>query len=135
MRTFGIIGKTSVASIVGLAAGLSLAAVANAEPSGCSHTTTATYTGPSNAMKINGDGSGYCDSTTTRNMRGEIKRDVSGLPDPLVAANEHSSSGHSHSVHVESCDGGRTDVYYARSFYTSSPTYIDSVHYTFHTCK
>lgn len=127
--------RVSVVVVLSVAGGGLATAVAQAEPSGCNHTTVATYWGTPSAQHIVGDGDGHCSTSATRNMRAEIKRDVTGLPDPLVAANEAATYGTHHHVRVETCDGGKVAVYYARSWFTSSPTYSDSQHYTFHTCK
>lgn len=116
-RTAGLVLAGAVGTAV-LSAG-----VANAEPAGCS-------SGVSGSTSASGlltaHGYGPCKVAVTRTLRVEIKQAIGGQPDPLLAGNNQYASTTLYSVYVSSCDGGQTNYYYGRAFFTSNATYHDS---------
>lgn len=99
------------------------AAVAWAEPAGCSSRVTG-YT--SSIGQLVADGYGSCNGSATRTLRTEIKRAISGSPDPLLAATSDTHTGTSYHSHTTSCDHGLTEYYYGRAFFTLNSTYHDT---------
>ena len=109
-----------------------LAAIAWAEPAGCTHNTTNFSKSSSGLMSAVAVGD--CSTAKSRTLRVEIKQDKSFQPDPLVAANSTSGTKTSYYVVVQSCDNHNTATYYGRSFFTNSPTYDDTAHYKWTVC-
>lgn len=125
----------AVATVLALAGGTAVAAPALAEPSGCGHSSNFYATKASgNRYLMTAESWGSCNTSAYRTLRVEIKQDLSGQPDPLVAANSDSRTGTSYYAVVSSCDNRNTRVYYGRGFYTQSATYIDTPHYSVSAC-
>ncbi|MFI2713482.1 hypothetical protein ACH495_25500 [Micromonospora sp. NPDC018662] len=127
--------KRSAAAVMAVALGLSTIAVAGpawAEPPGCSHVKPDIYEESPGYMTAYGSGS--CSASETRTFRVEIKKDLSGRPDPVLSSYDDRHTGMSYYAETSSCDGGANATYYGRTFFTSSPTYKDSDHLDVNTC-
>jgi hypothetical protein len=71
---------------------------------------------------LHGDGYAYCSTSSYRNMSGEIKWDKNFSPDPLVAKTTVSGL-QNYTVRVTACDNRNTRSYYARTYFTSTPSH------------
>ena len=100
-------------------------AAAWANPAGCGNAVSGST---SSIGQLKATATGSCAGKATRTMRAEIKRDRSGIPDALVAANSTTVYGTSYSTSVASCDGGTRATYYGRGFFTTNSTYRDTAH-------
>lgn len=118
------------ASAAALAFG-GVAVTAFADPAGCGALGAISF---DSGGLMTGTAEGSCNSSQTRSLRVEIKRDVSFSPDVLVAANTQTATTNSYYVQVYSCDNGRTATYYGRGFFTTNTTYHDSSHRSAHVC-
>lgn len=121
-----VVGAVAAASVV------VPATAAWANPSGCSNAVSGSTT---SIGQLRATATGSCSGNATRTMRAEIKRDRSGYPDALVAANSTTVYGTRYSTSVASCDGGMRATYYGRGFFTSNPTYQDTSHTVQTTCS
>lgn len=110
-----------------------VAEVARADPAGCSKKLTQSDTTSAGLLEMSGTGS--CAATLSTTLHGEIKQDISGGPDRYVNGNTNSATARSWYVHVGTCDGGRTAVYYARVYFQGQTDYLDGQHSTQHTCN
>jgi hypothetical protein len=96
-----------------------------ADPSGC--TAGRPTIGIDADGRLQGHGKGRCDDYSLRFFTGEIKWDKNFTPDPITAS--ITSSGYlGYEVDVRTCDQGNTRSYYARTYWTSTRGYHDSVH-------
>lgn len=123
------------ASIVTMTAAVALAPVGSAwaDPPGCTAATTSFTNTKSGYMTA--VGTGRCTTSRARALRVEIKQDLFGRPDALVAANTDSGSKRKYDRSVSSCDNGDTNWYYGRTFFTSGDDYKDSNHRLIDSCE
>ena len=134
MKRSGTTPRTIALLVTGAAAAGSIlvpAVAAWANPANCNNTISGST---SSIGQLRATAGGTCLGSATRTMRAEIKRDRSGLPDPLLAANSTTVYGTRYSTPVAACDGGRRDTYYGRGFFTTNSTYRDTAHTVQTTC-
>jgi hypothetical protein len=125
----------AASTMLGLGGAVAVAVPALAEPSGCNHSSSFWVTNLSTGRQsMHAEAWGGCNTSASRTLRAEIKQDISFQSDPLVAANSDSHYGTQYDVTVTSCDNNNSKTYYGRGFYTSSPSYVDTPHYSVKAC-
>jgi hypothetical protein len=114
---------------------LAIPSSAWAEPIGCSHSTDfwTSANGGSGYLLI-GHGEGDCNQRGTRTLRVQVK--VNLWPsDVVLGQGDDNWTGTIYELTISSCDNGLTKEYYARSYFTQSPTWVDAGYVTVHACR
>jgi hypothetical protein len=120
---------SAVSAAALLVGGLPVAATA--DPAGCGGSAVIGVSG-TGLMGANGEAG--CGAVVTRTWVIEIKQDIQGQPDPLVAKNSQQATTNSYFVRVTGCDHGKTARYYGRAYFTTNTTYHDTASNLWHVC-
>lgn len=126
--------KFALLSLGAFAAGSIMvpAATAWANPPGCNNYIAGSAT---SGGYLTARATGRCGTSETRDMRAEIKQDLSGRPDGLVAGGDQYVTSQNFDKSISSCDHGNRGYYYGRGFFTANATYADTAHTYHQTCN
>jgi hypothetical protein len=123
---FGGLGVLAAAGAIMFAPG------ALANPPGCTNA-EAGSTSPTGVLTSLA--TGHCSAAGTRTLVSQVKQDISGGSDRVVASSSEANYyGTSYSHTTSTCDSGRTLNYYGRSYFSVDTTYADSPHTMQHSC-